>query len=73
MAKDLTFAEQTMARELVLLMGVGAAREYRDVLKAARDEARDGKTRVEQDLTRGRTSDEASYIGRSFRPRKEAS
>ena len=62
MARDLTFAEQAMAKELVLLMGVAAAREYRDVLKAAREQGRDGKAGLEQDLTRGPTSDEASYI-----------
>ena len=52
-ARDLTFAEQAMAKELVLLMGVAAAREYRDVLKPAREQGRDGKAGLEQDLTGG--------------------
>jgi hypothetical protein len=39
-AKVLTLAEQIIAREVLELVGVGAAREFRDVLKAAKAEGR---------------------------------
>jgi len=39
-AKDLTLAEQIIAQEVLELVGVGAAREFRDVLKAAKAEGR---------------------------------
>jgi hypothetical protein len=72
LAKDLSLADQVVARELVELMGSAAAREFRDVLKAARDEGRDGSAGVELGLTRGRASAEAAYVSRRFRPRKDA-